>query len=54
MMNYNETSAEVVIKEGNHTGCYAIVRHEDLIKDSVPVKAVKSKLSFDLILLGYC
>lgn len=53
MMNYNEASAEVVIKEGNHTGRYAIVRHEDLIKDSVPVKAVKSKLSFDQCDIDY-
>jgi len=52
-MNYNESSAEVVIKEGNHTGCYTIVRHEDLIKDSIPVKAVKNKLSFDQCNIDY-
>lgn len=46
-MDYNESSAEVNIKEGNHTGCYAIVRHEDLINDLIPFRAAKGKLSFD-------
>lgn len=44
---YNEYSAEVVIKEGIHTGRYAIVRHKDLIKDPKPVEASKINLSFD-------
>lgn len=52
-MNYNETSAEVVIKEGNHTGCYTIVRHVDLINDPIPVRVVKRKLSFDHIDIDY-
>ncbi|MDK2966997.1 hypothetical protein [Lacrimispora sp.] len=52
-LNYNDSSAEVVIEEGNHIGCYAIVKHEDLIKDSIPVKAVKSKLSFDRCDIDY-
>jgi len=46
-MDYNESSSEVVIKEGNHTGCYTIVRHVDLMEDQIPVRAVKRKLSFD-------
>lgn len=52
-MNYNESSAEVAIKEGNHIGCYAIVRHEDLIKDPILVKAAKNKLSFDQCGIDY-
>lgn len=49
-MNYNESSAEVVITEGNHKGCHAIVRHKDLIKDSIPVI---SNLSFDQCDIDY-
>jgi hypothetical protein len=52
-MDYNESSAEVVIKEGNHTGCYTIVRHKDLTKDSIPVKAAKRKLGFDSCAIDY-
>jgi hypothetical protein len=41
---YNDYAAEVVIKEGNHKGCYAIVNHKDLINDPKPTKR---KISFD-------
>lgn len=45
-MDYNEESAEVVIREGNHNGCYTIVRQKDLIKEAT-IAPYERKLKFD-------
>lgn len=52
-MEYNEYAAEVVIKEGNHKGFYAIVNHEDLIEKSKSIEIPRRKLSFNNCFIDY-